>query len=445
MTLRIAGGLLASAVLCAIGCGSNAGAPVERVGTSVNEIQGGSTDTTHNFAVGVCGGAFGGPDEGANCQLLCSGALIAPNLVISARHCVDNVSSDKVDCATDSFGSPLFPANQYFITTAPEFGPGATWYQVAQIVTPTLTNQTVTPTPTDFCNNDLSLLILSSNVPSSEVPVLAIPEIWNPIYDSIYSSSETAIGYGQDSVNDTDSAGVRRILENISIVCVPGDPESDLACPPVAESGIGSDEFEAANGPCEGDSGSSAYEQSNFDRGTFLSLGVLSRGGASGDTCEGSTYTQLYPWQSLIIATAQEAAAMGGYPAPPWTTGPPEGSAPAQNPVNPDAGKLPFGSACESNGACASDQCVSRSSDGGYICSQACSSGAACPAGFACFMDYCFASGTEAEASSSPSTGGGCEMGHAEPFGAQGWAFASGLGVLLARRRRVRSGHGPRR
>src|SRR5580658_7623248 len=104
MTLRIVGGLLAFAVICAIGCGSNAGSPLEQVIRSANEIQGGTADTTHRFAVGVCGGAFGGPDGGNNCQLLCSGALIAPNLVISARHCVDNVSNEKVDCATDTFG-----------------------------------------------------------------------------------------------------------------------------------------------------------------------------------------------------------------------------------------------------------------------------------------------------------------------------------------------------
>jgi hypothetical protein len=438
MTLRIVGGVVAFAVICAVGCGSNAGAPLESVGRSANEIQGGTTDTTHRFAVGVCGGAFGGPDGGDNCQLLCSGALIAPNLVISARHCVDNVSSEKVDCSTDTFGSPLFPADQYYITTSSEFGPDAVWYQVSEIVT---------PTPTTFCDNDLSLLILRSNVPSSDVPVLAIPEIWHPIYDSLYSSNETAIGYGQDSADDSDSAGVRRILENISLLCIPGDPDTDLACAPVAESGIGANEFEAANGPCEGDSGSSAYEQSNFDRGTFLSLGVLSRGGASGNTCEGSTYTQLFPWQSLIISTAQQAASMGGYPAPSWTTGPTDADASAVNPVTatPNAGKLAFGSDCDSNGACASGQCVSRSTDGGFICSEACGPSVTCPQGFTCFMDYCFASDTEAGVKSSSTSGGGCDAGRARPSGGQGWALGLGLGGLIARRRRARSGDGSRR
>jgi hypothetical protein len=441
MKLRIAGGVLASVVICVGGCGSNVGAPLEPIGQSANTIQGGTTDTTHTFAIGICGGSDGNPDGGQNCQVLCSGALIAPNLIISARHCVDNVSSDTVDCSSDTFGSLLFPADQYYITTDQDmFDPGAHWIQVSQIVT---------PTPTSFCGNDLSLLILSSNVPTSEASIFATPEIWYPIDSPRYSSTETAIGYGLDSPTDENSAGVRRILQNINIECVPDDPVTSQACAPVAESGIAENEFEAGNGPCEGDSGSSAYEQDAFNSGTFLSLGVLSRGGSSGNLCIGSVYTQLYPWQSLILSTAAEAATMGGYSAPAWTVEPsgggdggsPSGDSGAHldGATTTDGGKLPLGATCSASGLCGSNQCVELG-DAGYVCSKMCTTGDPCPTGFDCSMGYCFAgSGSGTESSNGGS--GGCslaKLGAREQDDSRGldWLLALGLGVLLVRKRR---------
>jgi hypothetical protein len=448
MRFRIAGGALSVVVVCAVGCGSKPSLPPERVGSSQSAIQGGAMDTTHTFAVAICGGAEGGPDQGQNCELLCSGALIAPNLVISARHCVDNVASDTVDCSTETFGPPLAPAADYYITSDSDiFDPEAKWYQVAQIVT---------PTPTSFCGNDLSILILTSNVPTTEVPTLAVPEIWYPIDSSMYATRETAIGYGLDAPDDETSAGVRRILESIPIECIPNDPDMSLACPPVDTSGVAANEFEAGNGPCEGDSGSSAYEQNAFSAGTFLSLGVLSRGGASGDMCVGSVYTQLYPWQSLILSTAMEAATMGGYSPPAWTTNP-SSKPPADggttgdggtNPGTDGGGNLPIGATCTVSSSCESNLCVAPASDAGFTCSQKCDAGSdggadGCPAGFSCFMDYCFTGSALGTLSSSGSSGGGCSLapGRAAPpatGNGDAWPAALGVGLFAALTRRTR-------
>jgi hypothetical protein len=420
-----AGGALAFVVASAGGCGSGAGTSAEPVGHSMSAIQGGTLDTTHNFAVGICGGADGGPAEGQNCQLLCSGALIAPNLIMTARHCVDNVSSDTVSCGLDTFGAQLFPASQYYITTDPEvFDPAATWYQVAEIIT---------PTPTAFCGNDLALMILIHDVDSSVVPTFVIPEIWNPIYSSQYSTEETAIGYGLDAPNDADSAGIRRILEDIQLECIPDDPMASFACAPVSDSGVATNEFLSGNGPCEGDSGSSAYEQNNFAKGIFLSLGVLSRGGTNNDECVGSIYTQLYPWQSLILSTAMTAASMGGYTPPSWTHNP----ADAVDGGADSGDKLEIGTPCGSGDACESGQCVSLQSDGGgYVCSEACSPSSACPTGYSCMQGYCFGSSTSIE-SASPSSSGGCSAApHGSGTGRAPWVMSLGILFWLRRRRR---------
>src|SRR5204862_251245 len=64
------------------GCGTSS-PPREDARVSTAAIQGGEIDTTHKFAVGVCAGGAGPGD----CAYICSGALIAPNLVVTARHC----------------------------------------------------------------------------------------------------------------------------------------------------------------------------------------------------------------------------------------------------------------------------------------------------------------------------------------------------------------------
>src|SRR3954471_19069045 len=68
------------------------------VSLSAGPIQGGSNDNTHTFAVGIISKMTGGYG-------ICSGALLAPNLVATARHCVADVGSAAITCSKTKFGT----------------------------------------------------------------------------------------------------------------------------------------------------------------------------------------------------------------------------------------------------------------------------------------------------------------------------------------------------
>src|ERR1019366_1653156 len=144
---------LAAACLLGSGCSSSRDATE----ATSSAIQGGTDDFSHPYAVGVC---VGGPGQ---CQLICSGALIAPNLVMTARHCVDQ-TAQAIDCATSTFGGLHAPTSAFFITTiASELQVSVGWHKVKQIIT----------TPgAKVCGNDMALLELNDVIAASEAPTV---------------------------------------------------------------------------------------------------------------------------------------------------------------------------------------------------------------------------------------------------------------------------------
>lgn len=276
--------LLTSSILLACGASS------EDVGGGAGAVQGGARDAAHGYAVGIRSG-----------RSVCSGALVAPNLVLTARHCVASSPPGPVTCKTARFDA-VHATKAMAVTTEPSLAKPKRTYAIASVIV---------PDDDAACGADIALLLLTDPIPRAEA-VPATPLVQFPMTARTRVGREvTVIGYGATSATSKDP-GVRRVREHVRVSCVPG--EWSFGC-----FGRATDrEFATDGSVCGGDSGSGAYEQSSFERGEPLVLGVLSRGLSLGEECADATYTRTDSHADMIVRAAKVAAERGGYPLPAW-------------------------------------------------------------------------------------------------------------------------------
>lgn len=293
---------VATMLLHAGGCTSTAAPTSEQESAAAIQgaVQDGAADTIHGFAVAVLP---------ANSSIPCTGVLLAPNLVVTARHCVAEVPSSQAKCDAAMFGDQL-PASDVYVSTDSTIAPHGQRTAVQEIRV---------PPESRVCGNDIAALILSGPV---DVQEYVVPTFFPPMNDaSAYGTTFVAIGYGVEALDDGESAGTRRIKENVSLVCVADDSRFE-GCErsEVHRRFDLQKEFLGGYGPCNGDSGSGAFEQRHFDSGDWVAFGVLSRVGVSPDglSCTGSVYARFDAWQELLSSAAHTAARHGGYAAPAW-------------------------------------------------------------------------------------------------------------------------------
>lgn len=268
-----------SVVIAAMGCVPEEDSAPFHVAQQA--IMGGDVDQNSTHVVGLV------IDTGQG-TAVCSGTLIAPNLVLTAQHCVAQLESPYVVCGQSNFG-PTFGAGQIFVSTQTQLtNNGSDYYAAAQIHIP--------PGGTDVCGYDIALVELAENVDSGD----AMPAV--PRVDEGASPGEgyTAIGYGH--VGDGTGSGTRRRLEGRDVVC------NGTGC---GSGAVASTEFVGADGTCQGDSGGGAYDAEG------RVLGALSRGS---DGCRDSLYSAVAPWSNWMRQIGQMAAGRGGYVAHPWVT-----------------------------------------------------------------------------------------------------------------------------
>lgn len=363
--------LLVSA-LAPSACSEAAGGPAESVRASIRDGQSDSADANVFLLV-----ANLGRGEGA----LCSASLLAPNLLLTARHCVSTIPDERAACDVSRAGTPL-PVNALFAANSLTVAGRTEQYPVRSLSV---------PSEPLLCGSDLALVTLARSVPANVATPL-VPRIESPVSQA---ERYRAVGYGLDTPGDGGVAGQRRSRTDLSVRCVPGK------CGSAAEP----TEFIGTIGTCEGDSGGPALDADG------QVVGVASR---SDPDCRAPIYGSVASWKAWLVAGAQAAAALGGYPVPAWaapeTEDPlPDASAAGASGAGASAaGSTPLGvqgAPCSGPAECAADYaCFSPTLEvEDAYCAARCTERADCPSGSACRADLgvCVASAGSARPAAS--------------------------------------------
>jgi MYXO-CTERM domain-containing protein len=374
-----------------------AGCVAPRVDRSGSAIIGGEASTADDdAAIGLAmfsGGGFSGA---------CSGVLVAPNLVLTARHCVSNTQAGGLAC--DDAGDPIAGGKVLTDHRATDLsvlvGPDLTFEFAAKGKT------IIHNDATNLCNNDLALVVLDTAIEGAKIAKIRLetPPVVGEMVD--------AVGWG---VSDNSQGYGRRKRSNIPIMAVGPAWPDDIG-------GVGPREFATGEGICQGDSGGPV-----FDHQTGAVVGIVSRGGNGKQQMQGDPayiscvddgkfvarnfYMRTDGFKELILQGFAEAGT------DPWEEN------------GPDPKLTKDGETCGAAAECRSNLCMSGA------CTKRCDKdGVECPEGTMCTdVDGVLACVTPKMVKKA-----GCQFSTgAQPGGPALLIVLLGLALLLVRRRDV--------